>query len=33
MKYSLCIEPVLPDMEPLDRIAVAAEIGYDAVEF
>ncbi|MEG0759559.1 MAG: TIM barrel protein, partial [Raoultibacter sp.] len=33
MKYSLCIEPILPQMDILERIDVAAKIGYDAVEF
>jgi len=32
-KFSLCIEPVLTDLDFYDRIKVAAELGYDAVEF
>lgn len=32
-KFSLCIEPVLTDMDFYDRIKVAAQIGYDAIEF
>jgi hydroxypyruvate isomerase len=33
LRYSLCIEPVLTEMEIYDRIAIAAGIGFDAVEF
>lgn len=33
MKFSLCIEPVLIDMDFYDRIKVAAEFGLDAIEF
>jgi hydroxypyruvate isomerase len=32
-KFSLCIEPVLTDYDFYDRIRIAAELGYDAVEF
>ena len=32
-KFSLCIEPVLTDYDFCDRIKIAAEIGYDAIEF
>lgn len=32
-KYSICLEPVLNDMEFCDRIKVAADIGFDAIEF
>ena len=32
-KYSLCIEPVLPEVDFYDRIAIAAELGFDAIEF
>lgn len=32
-KFSLCIEPVLTDYDFYDRIKIAAELGYDAVEF
>jgi len=32
-KYSLCIEPVLPESDFYDRIAIAAELGFDAIEF
>jgi hydroxypyruvate isomerase len=32
-KFSLCIEPVLPDLEFTERIKVAADLGFDAVEF
>lgn len=32
-KYSLCIEAVLPEVDFYDRIAIAAELGYDAIEF
>ncbi len=33
MKYSLCIEAVLKDVDFYDRIKIAADLGYDAVEF
>lgn len=33
MKLSLCIEPVLTDLDFYDRIKAAAELGFDAVEF
>ena len=33
LKYSLCIEPVLTDLDFYDRIKAAAELGYDAIEF
>lgn len=33
IKYSLCIEPVLEDINFYDRIRVAAELGFDAIEF
>ena len=33
IKYSLCIEPVLEDINFYDRIRVAAELGFDALEF
>lgn len=33
IKHSLCIEPVLEDIDFYDRIKVAAELGYDAIEF
>lgn len=33
MKLSLCIEPVLTDLDFYDRIKAAADLGYDAVEF
>jgi hydroxypyruvate isomerase len=32
-KYSLCIEAVFPEIDFYDRIAIAAESGYDAIEF
>lgn len=32
-KFSLCIEPVLTDFDFYDRIKIAAELGYDAIEF
>jgi len=32
-KYSLCIEPVLPEVDFYDRIAIAAELGFGAIEF
>jgi hydroxypyruvate isomerase len=32
-KFSLCIEPVLPQLDFYDRIPAAAELGFDAVEF
>jgi len=33
IKFSLCIEPVLPELDFYDRIKVAAELGFDAIEF
>ena len=33
MKYSLCIEPVFEKVDFYDRIKLAAEAGFDAVEF
>jgi hydroxypyruvate isomerase len=33
LRYSLCIEPVLTDMDISERVAVAAGLGFDAVEF
>jgi len=33
VKFSLCIEPVLTDLDFYDRIKVAAELGFDAIEF
>jgi len=33
LKFSLCIEPVLSDLDFYDRIKVAAELGFDAIEF
>ncbi|NMB97611.1 MAG: TIM barrel protein [Clostridiaceae bacterium] len=33
IKKSLCIEPVLTNIDFYDRIKVAAEIGFDAIEF
>ena len=33
MKFSLCIEPILPDMDFYDRVRLAADVGYDAIEF
>jgi hydroxypyruvate isomerase len=32
-KFSLCIEPVFPELDFYDRIAAAAELGCDAIEF
>lgn len=32
-RYSLCIEPVLTEYDFYDRIKIAAELGYDAIEF
>jgi len=32
-KLSICIEPVLTDIDFYDRIKVAAELGFDAIEF
>ena len=32
-KLSLCIEPVLTDLDFYDRITAAAELGFDAIEF
>jgi len=31
--FSLCIEPVLTEYDFYDRIKIAAELGYDAIEF
>ncbi|HHY82125.1 MAG TPA: TIM barrel protein [Clostridiales bacterium] len=33
VKLSLCIEPVLTELDFYDRIKAAADLGYDAVEF
>lgn len=33
IKTSVCLETVLPEMDFYDRIKVAAEIGFDAIEF
>src|SRR4030042_978217 len=33
IKFSLCIEPVLSDLDFYDRIKVAAELDFDAIEF
>ena len=33
IKNSLCIEPILTDLDFYDRIKVAAELGFDAIEF
>ena len=33
VKFSLCIEPVLTEYDFYDRIKIAAELGYDAIEF
>jgi hydroxypyruvate isomerase len=32
-KFSLCIEPVMTDIDFYDRIKVSAELGMDAIEF
>ena len=32
-KFSLCIEPVLPELDFSERIRVAADLGFDAIEF
>lgn len=32
-RLSICIEPVLTDIDFYDRIKIAAELGYDAIEF
>jgi len=32
-KYSLCIETVLSEVDFYDRIVIAAELGFDAIEF
>jgi hydroxypyruvate isomerase len=32
-KLSLCIEPILPELDFYDRIAAAADLGFDAIEF
>jgi len=33
MKFSLCIEPALTNLDFYDRIPAAADLGFDAVEF
>ena len=33
LKYSLCIEPVFPEVDFYERIELAAGLGFDAVEF
>ncbi len=33
LKYSLCIEPVLTDVDFYDRIKIASQLGFKAVEF
>jgi hydroxypyruvate isomerase len=33
IKKSLCIEPVLTDIDFYDRIKIAGELGFDAIEF
>ena len=33
MRYSLCIEPLFLDVPIQDRVKIAKDIGYDAVEF
>ena len=33
IKFSLCIEPVLTELDFYDRIKAAAELGFDAIEF
>jgi len=33
MKFSLCIEPVFPELDFYDRFAAAADLGFEAVEF
>jgi len=33
IKFSLCIEPVLAELDFYDRIEAAAELGFDAIEF
>jgi hydroxypyruvate isomerase len=32
-KFSLCIEPVFPELDFYDRIPAAADLGFDAIEF
>jgi len=32
-KYSLCLDAVLPEIDFYDRIAIAAELGFEAFEF
>jgi hydroxypyruvate isomerase len=32
-KYSLCLDAVLPEVDFYDRIAIAAELGFEAFEF
>lgn len=33
LKLSVCLETVLPELDFYDRIGVAAELGFDAIEF
>ena len=33
IKFSLCIEPVLTELDFYDRIKASAELGFDAIEF
>ncbi len=33
IKYSLCIEPLFPEVDFYDRIPLAADLGFQAVEF
>lgn len=33
LKYSLCIEPIFPQLDFYDRISLAAELGFSAIEF
>ncbi|MDR3121995.1 MAG: TIM barrel protein [Clostridiales bacterium] len=33
MKYSLCLETVFKELDFYDRIALAADLGFDAIEF
>jgi hydroxypyruvate isomerase len=33
MKYSLCIDPLFPEVDFYDRIPIAAELGFPAFEF
>jgi hydroxypyruvate isomerase len=32
-KFSLCIEPVFPELDFYDRITAAADLGFNAIEF